>query len=609
MSNVNRRTFLKGSAAAAGMAFCAPSMRAAATSAIQPKLSQFEYSQVTLLQGPMLEQFERNHKFFLALDEDGLLKPFRERAGMPAPGPVMGGWYNDSPDYDPPKNMTGYIAGHSFGQYLSGLSRAYAITGDKPTQEKVQRLVKGFGATVTEKFYRDYPLPAYTFDKTNMGLLDAHQFAADPMALPVLNKATDAVLPHLPAGPQTRAEACALPHKNISFCWDETYTLPENFYIAYLRSGDVRYRKLAERFLQDQDYFTPLAKGENILPGLHAYSHVNALCSAVQAYLVDGSAVHLRAAQNGFDMVRSTQSFATGGWGPDETFRVPGSGAMGESLVKTHSSFETPCGAYGHFKITRYLMRITGNSLYGDSMEAVLYNTILGAKPILPDGTSFYYADYNNSATKFYHQDKWPCCSGTFPQVTADYGISSYFRAPDGVYVNLYVPSQLRWQQNNTAVALTQSTQYPYHPETTLSLKLDRPETFAIYLRVPAWAGPATRIAVNGKNASVALKPGSFVALRQEWKDGDRIEFSLDRPVRLSPVDPQHSNLVAVLQGPLTLFAVGGLPADLTRAQLLATAQSGANDWRVSTAAGNLKMMPYPAITSETYRLYLPVAT
>ena len=253
MSNVNRRTFLKGSAAAAGMAFCAPSMRAAATSAIQPKLSQFEYSQVTLLEGPMLEQFERNHKFFLALDEDGLLKPFRERAGMPAPGPVMGGWYNDSPDYDPPKNMTGYIAGHSFGQYLSGLSRAYAITGDKPTQEKVQRLVKGFGATVTEKFYRDYPLPAYTFDKTNMGLLDAHQFAADPMALPVLSKATDAVLPHLPAGPQTRVEACAMPHKNISFCWDETYTLPENFYIAYLRSGDVRYRKLAERFLQDQD--------------------------------------------------------------------------------------------------------------------------------------------------------------------------------------------------------------------------------------------------------------------------------------------------------------------------------------------------------------------
>src|ERR1700761_4450352 len=161
MRNLSRRKFLKG--ATATMAVAAPATRSlwgAATpaTAIKPRLSQFDYGQVTLLEGPMLDQFNRNHQFFLGLDEDGLLKPFRERAGMPAPGPVMGGWYNDSPDYDPPKNMTGYIAGHSFGQYLSGLSRAYAITGDKPTQEKVHRLVAGFAPTTSSKFYDGYPL-------------------------------------------------------------------------------------------------------------------------------------------------------------------------------------------------------------------------------------------------------------------------------------------------------------------------------------------------------------------------------------------------------------------------------------------------------------------
>ena len=30
---------------------------------------------------------------------------------------------------------------------------------------------------------------------------------------------------------------------------DETYTLPENFFLAYERSGDQRYRDLATRFL------------------------------------------------------------------------------------------------------------------------------------------------------------------------------------------------------------------------------------------------------------------------------------------------------------------------------------------------------------------------
>jgi uncharacterized protein len=600
MSNFSRRKFVKGSAAAAGFAMYAsrPSLFAGAepTTAVKPKLTQFNYSQVTLLEGPMLDQFNRTHKFFLALDDDALLKPFRERAGMPAPGAVMGGWYNDSPDYDPPKNMTGYIAGHSFGQYLSGLSRAYAVTGDKPTQEKVQKLVKGFSATVTEKFYNNYPLPAYTFDKTNMGLLDAHTFAADPMALEVLHHATDAVLPHLPPGPQTRVEACALPHKNISYCWDETYTLPENFYIAYLRSGDVRYRKLAERFLQDKDYFTPLSQGDNMLAGLHAYSHVNALCSAVQAYMVDGSDMHWRAAKNGFDFVRTTQSFATGGWGPDETFRAPGSPDMAESLEKTHWSFETVCGAYGHFKIIRYLMGITADSRYGDSMESVLYNTILGAKPILQDGTTFYYADYNNKATKFYHRDKWPCCSGTLPQVTADYHVSSYFRASDGVYVNLYVPSRLRWSQNGTRCALEQTTQYPYQAESTMALQMEKPETFAIYLRVPAWAGPSTRLAVNGKSVEEPLQPGTFVAVRRTWKSGDRIEFTLDRPMRLAPIDKQHPNQVAVMHGPLTLFAVGNLPPNLKRSDLLANTHG-------------MKMLSYPAIKDETYRLYLPVTT
>ena len=612
MSGFTRRKFLNGGTVAAGAALCSSRLsrlysQTTANAALTPKLSQFDYSQVKLLDGPMLEQFDRNHQFFLALNEDGLLKPFRQRAGLPAPGPVMGGWYNDSPDYDPPKNMTGYIPGHTFGQYVSGLARAYAATGHKPTQEKVQRLVRGFAPTVTEKFYVDYPLPAYTFDKTNIGLLDAHAFAADPMALQVLSHATDAVLPHLPAGAQTRVEACALPHKNISYCWDETYTLPENFYIAYLRSGDPRYRKLAERFLQDKDYFTPLSEGENILPGLHAYSHVNALSSAVQAHLVDGSAMHLKAATNGFEFVRATQSFATGGWGPDETFRKPGSGEMGESLTRTHASFETPCGSYGHFKIARYLMRITGDSGYGDSMESVLYNTILGAKPILEDGTSFYYSDYNDSATKFYHQDKWPCCSGTFPQITADYGISSYLRGPDGVYVNLYVPSQLSWSQQGTRCTLVQRTQYPYSAETSMELQMEKPAVFVIYLRVPAWAGIATHLAVNGKTEAASLTPGTFVPIRRTWKNGDRIEFTIDRPIRLMAVDQQHPNQMALLQGPLTLFAVGDIPSSIARKDLLAVEERTAGEWRVSTSNGSFSMLSYPAIKDEKYRLYLPV--
>ncbi|HET9088183.1 MAG TPA: beta-L-arabinofuranosidase domain-containing protein [Acidobacteriaceae bacterium] len=605
MSRPSRRSFLQGSAAAAGAALLSRRSFAARTvpNAVPTKLAQFHYADVELLEGPMLDQFNSNHTFFLALDEDMLLKPFRQRAGLPAPGEDMGGWYSWSKDFDPPRNMTGYIPGHSFGQYVSGLARAYAVTGHKPTQAKVQRLVHGFARTVTPKFYVDYPLPAYIFDKTNCGLIDAHQFAEDPRALAVLGHATDAVLPYLPSKALTRPEMAARPHPNIAFTWDESYTLPENFFLAYKRSGNQRYRQLAERYLQDDTYFDPLAEGRNVLPSLHAYSHVNALSSASQAYLVLGSEKHLRAARNGFGFVLTTQSFATGGWGPNETFRAPGSGDLGASLKNTHASFETPCGAYGHFKIARYLMRVTGDSRYGDSMEAVLYNTILGARPILKDGTSFYYSDYNNSASKFYFPDKWPCCSGTFPQVTADYGISSYFRSTDGVYVNLFVPSRVTWRQDGSRIALEQRTEYPYAPVVNLTVHAERPHTFSIYLRLPAWAGSKTAIAVNGRAVSQDWRPGSFASLRREWKDGDRIEYHIDMPLRLEAVDTRHPNTVALLNGPLALFATGAFDTRFSRAQLLAAKRLG-SAWKIMSNARPVTFVSFSALRNQKYRLY-----
>jgi DUF1680 family protein len=614
MKNHNRRQFLKTSAAlAAGTAVMqsCPMKALSKPSGAAPvltKLTQFKYQDVQLLDGPLLVQFRQNVSLFMNLPDDNLLKPFRQLAGQPAPGDDMGGWYSPSSDFDPPSNMTGYIPGHSFGQYLSGLARAYAVTGDKAVQQKVRGLVSGFALTVTEKFYKGYCIPAYTFDKTNCGLIDAHQFAGDSTAFDVLNKATDAVLPWLPEKALNRDEMMARPHKNISFTWDETYTLPENFYLAYQRGAGARYRQLAQRFLQDDTYFAPLSENHNVLPGQHAYSHVNALCSAMQSYLTDNSTMHLNAARNGFRFVLE-QSFATGGWGPDESFRKPDTNELAKTLHASHSSFETPCGAYGHFKVARYLMRVTGESTYGDAMEAVLYNTILGARPIRSDGVSFYYSDYNMDAKKVDYEQKWPCCSGTFPQLTADYGISSYFRSPKGIYVNLYVPSRVAWKQGSARVSLVQQTKYPDAGETTMQLKLDLPEQFLIALRVPAWAGRGTSARVNGRLASIALEPGTWAELEGEWRNGDRIEFTIEMPLRLKPLDTGHPNLVALLRGPVALFAIepGGKP--MVQKQLLEAQQVGlSSEWEVATEQGKVRMKPFPSITNETYRLYQETA-
>ena len=148
MNTTSRRQFLMTAAAGTGGALAARVLPAfggpSATVAIVPPLSVFGYSQVQLLDGPFRRQFDQNHDLFLNLNEDALLKPFRQRTGMPAPGPDMGGWYDNSTDFNEKDNFHGFVPGHSFGQYISGLARAYAITGSQATQAKVNRLVRAY---------------------------------------------------------------------------------------------------------------------------------------------------------------------------------------------------------------------------------------------------------------------------------------------------------------------------------------------------------------------------------------------------------------------------------------------------------------------------------
>ncbi len=605
----SRRDFLKTAALTTCGIMADRSIRSWAQSkvSIKPPFSVFEYSQVQLLDGLFRRQFENTFQLFMNLDEDGMLKPFRQRQGLPAPGPDLGGWYDNSDDFDPDGNFHGFIPGHTFGQYVSGLARAYAVTGSRPAQAKVHRLIRGYAETVepTGKFYVGYRLPGYTFDKTCCGLIDAHKFASDPLALDVLKRSTDAVLPHLPEKALSRAEQEARPHHGVAFTWDETYTLPENFFLAYRRSGDERYRDLGKRFIY-HGFYDALADDHNVLPGKHAYSHVNALSSAMQAYLILGDRQYLLAAMNGFRMVQE-QSYATGGWGPNEVFLEPDKGLLGASLNSTHASFETPCGAYGQFKITRYLLRVTRDSRYGDSMERVLYNTIAGAKPILPDGTSFYYSDYNSDkGKKVYHRDKWPCCSGTFPQLTADYGISAYYLSADGICINLFIPSRLNWLQNKTRCTLTQQTNYPTSNTTEFRFDLARPEKFTVYLRIPGWADTQTRVSINGKRVESDIVPGNFLSLHRTWKTGDRVELEIGMPLRLERVDAQNIDTIALMRGPLALFAVGDVPAKLTRSQLLAatTLSQSSQDWVIASDRRTLTLRPFSALGDETYRLY-----
>lgn len=599
--SLSRRQILKAVASTAALCAARPafSYRGPAASG-REKLSLFRYRDVKLTGGPLKAQFDRIHASYLAVSEDGLLKEFRIRAGLPAPGEWLGGWYD----------RDGFAPGHCFGQIISALARFSEATDDEATRAKTRRLVDRFAATIGPDGYC-YPsqktstkFPAYTWDKFVIGLLDAYQFAGVSSATQVLDRATRGAVRYMP----TRAlDRYSEPPPNAPD--DESYTLGENCFYAYEVTGEPQYLDMAKRYLLNKTYFEPLSRGENVLPGRHAYSHCNALSSAARAYLVLGDPKYLAAIQNAWEMLVTTQQFASGGWGPNEQFVEPGKGKLGESLASTHSHFETPCGSYAHLKLARYLLCFTGDTRYGDGLERVLCNTVLGAKDPSGNGRFFYYSDYQSSTHKGYFPDNWPCCAGTLPQVVADYLISAYFRSADGVYVNLFVPSELNCKISDQPVRLVQTTSYPESESTEIRVEAAAPTEFTVYVRIPGWLQSPASLSVNGKSISVPAEKGTFAAVRRVWRNNDTLQINLPFSFRTEAIDEQHPGTVALMRGPVMLVALDSPvklgQGTLTASQAIKPVPFAAQTFEMPAPPATIRLAPFSTVGEQGYTTYL----
>jgi uncharacterized protein len=170
----------------------------------------------------------------ISLDDDSLLRPFRAYGGQQAPGFDLGGWYSSADHGEGPS-----IPGHTFGQWISALSRYYASTRDADTKAKIQRLLQGYAETVepTGQFYSKCSQPAYVYDKLECGLMDASRLAGYPDALKLLSSVTAAAAGRLPS------TSCF--SRGPPFCNDEIYTLPENQLISWQRGGEPRHLEIA----------------------------------------------------------------------------------------------------------------------------------------------------------------------------------------------------------------------------------------------------------------------------------------------------------------------------------------------------------------------------
>jgi DUF1680 family protein len=507
-------------------------------------LEPFDYTGVTLGESLWKRQATAGRDFYYGLSNDDILHGYRVSAGNAnAPGRALGGWAS------PNSNTV-------FGQWLQAMARMQRAYGDKDMREKAGTLVSeyakcwpGMASGAAQGAGRRPGGPPaglghYPFEKLVGGLVDMHLYCGHPDAMALCDKITEAVGPALN---RDRVPANREPWELHSGRPLEWYTLGENLYRAYQISGNAMYKELAEVWLYPAywDKFAGTADPKGA-QGVHAYSHCNSFSSAALAYDVTGDDKYLRIMKNFYDWMQRRQTYATGGYGPDERF-VYSDGALGDSLEIYSASFECPCCSWAALKLSRYLMMYTGEARYGDWIERLLYNGIGAALWIKDRGTHMYYMDYHlGSDLKYYSRSPFTCCSGTYFQNVTEYSNLVYFKDAKGLSVNLYLPSEVEWN----GVKLTQTTEYPEVETSTLRLTMARPATFALRLRVPGWSKGMT-VKVNGQAQAAAIRAGEWAIIDREWQSGDAVEVAIPLHFRRVPIDEQHPNRIAIVRGPV----------------------------------------------------------
>lgn len=560
-------------------------------------MQEFPYGAVTLTGGRLKRHFDHIHAHYLALDNDRVLKVFRENAGLPAPGPDMGGWYD----------RDGFVPGLTLGQYISGLARLAAATNDKAAHAKVAALVDGFGKAFV-KAPNPYAGPkaqqqwaAYVMDKYVVGLIDAYRLSGVEQAKTLLPIVIEKCRPYISPISRDRVGKVDPPY-------DETYVMPENLFHVAEITGDDRYRQMAVHYLLDKEWFDPLAAGKDVLPGKHAYSHTIALSSGGQAYLHLNDPKYRKALENAWTFMEP-QRFASGGWGPEEQFVPLHQGRLAASLASSKAHFETPCGAFADLKLARYLISFTGDARYGDGLERTLYNTILATRFPDSDGGYPYYSDYGAAGEKRYYHQKWPCCSGTLVQTVADYVLNAYFHDDRSLLVNLYTPSGVRWQRPGGEVLVSQETDYPAADAVRLTVREPGDGRFAMKLRIPAWTKGAS-LKVNGQPQAVT--PGTIATVDRTWKAGDTIDLVIPQPLRTLPIDDRNPDTQAVMRG--AIMYVGINPWDGIEKQAIALPRAleaipGASEaYRTNVVGRNLVFIPYHTVDTERSTTYFKTA-
>jgi len=449
--------------------------------------------------------------------------------------------------------------GEFAGKYLISAVQALRITGDKRLRELLESFTdRLMAAQDADGYLGPWPTKERLLSHWDLwghyhvllGLLLWHDLTGDAEAFSCARRIGDFVCEVYPEGGRRPIEA-GTPAMNLAMMHGMT--------ILYRRTGEQRHLEMAKRFerdlAEDGDWLEKGAAGVPYyrLPGMGLrWESLHIVQSFVDMFRITGEKKYRDAAVNLWESIRDFDRHPSGAFSTSE-------GAIGTIYAK--GAIETCC-TVAWMALSVDILRLTGDAKVADELECSLWNQCLGAQH--PSGNwCTYDTPLNGVRAPSYHQINFQyrpgtpelnCCS-----VNASRGFGmltdwAVLQDEEAVALNYYGPSEFTIERENGAtLSLRQETNYPVDGLVTIVLEPEAPETFTLKLRIPAWSAH-TEVLVNDFALAETSEPGTYVAIKQEWKCHDRITLKLDvTPRALTGAPPDRFGDIAISAGPLLL--------------------------------------------------------
>jgi DUF1680 family protein len=401
--------------------------------------------------------------------------------------------------------------------------------------------------------------PYYTLHKILAGLIDVYEVSGNKKALEVASGMGDWVY----------ARLSKLPTETLIKMWN-TYIAGEfggmNEAMArlYRITGKPNYLKTAQLFDNIKVFFGDtahshgLAKNVDIFRGLHANQHIPQVVGSIETYRASNNPEYYKVADNFWYKMVNDYMYSIGGVAGArnpanaECF-ISQPATLYENGFSAGGQNET-CATYNMLKLTSDLFLFDQRGELMDYYERGLYNHILASVAENSPANTYHVPLRPGSMKQFGNANMtgFTCCNGTAIESSTKLQNSIYFKSKDdqALYVNLFIPSTLDWKERK--VTVEQTTNFPNEDNTRLTIKGSG--KFDINVRVPGWATKGFFVKINGKEQKLMAKPGSYLKISRNWKDGDIVELKMPFQFHLDPVMDQQ-NIASLFYGPILLAA------------------------------------------------------